>query len=116
MDAVSGDAELTFTKTHVSVSVGSERLIARLLDGNYIKYQNILPKDHNARVCLDKRELMESIDRAQLMTRDGNNNILMKFVEEKVTISANSHAGKVSEEVDAQKREKILILRSIRDF
>ena len=103
MDAVSGDAELTFTKTHVSVSVGSERLIARLLDGNYIKYQNILPKDHNARVCLDKRELMESIDRAQLMTRDGNNNILMKFVEGKVTISANSHAGKVSEEVDAQK-------------
>ena len=103
MDAVSGEAELTFTKTHVSVSVGSERLIARLLDGNYIKYQNILPKDHNARVCLDKRELIDSIDRAQLMTRDGNNNILMKFVEEKVTISANSHAGKVSEEVDAQK-------------
>ena len=103
MDAVSGEAELTFTKTHVSVSVGSERLIARLLDGNYIKYQNILPKDHNARVCLDKRELMDSIDRAQLMTRDGNNNILMKFVEGKVTISANSHAGKVSEEVDAQK-------------
>ena len=65
MDAVSGEVELTFTKTHVSVSVGSERLIARLLDGNYIKYQNILPKDHNARVCLDKRELMDSIDRAQ---------------------------------------------------
>jgi len=103
MDAVSGEAELTFTKTHVSVSVGSERLVARLLDGNYIKYQNILPKDHNARVCLDKRELMDSIDRAQLMAREGNSNILMKFSGEKVTISANSHAGKVSEEVDAQK-------------
>ena len=103
MDAVSGESELTFTKTHVSVSVGSERLLARLLDGNYIKYQNILPKDHNARVCLDKRELMDSIDRAQLMAREGNSNILMKFSGEKVTISANSHAGKVSEEVDAQK-------------
>jgi len=103
MDAVSGEAELTFTKTHVSVSVGSERLVARLLDGNYIKYQNILPKDHNARVCLDKREMMDSIDRAQLMAREGNSNILMKFSGDKVTISANSHAGKVSEEVDAQK-------------
>jgi DNA polymerase-3 subunit beta len=103
MDAVSGDAELTFTKTHVSVSVGSERLIARLLDGNYIKYQNILPKDHNTRVCLDKRELIDSIDRAQLMARDGSNNILMKIEDDKVVISANSHAGKVSEEVDAQK-------------
>ena len=103
MDSVSGDAELTFTKTHVSVSAGTERLVARLLDGNYIKYQNILPKDHNTRVCLDKRELIDSIDRAQLMARDGSNNILMKIEDGKVVISANSHAGKVSEEVDAQK-------------
>lgn len=103
MDAVSGDAELTFTKTHVSVSAGTEQLVARLLDGNYIKYQNILPKDHNTRVCLDKRELIDSIDRAQLMARDGSNNILMKIEDGKVVISANSHAGKVSEEVDAQK-------------
>jgi len=103
MDSVSGDAELTFTKTHVSVSAGTERLVARLLDGNYIKYQNILPKDHNTRVCLDKRELIDSIDRAQLMARDGSNNILMKIKDSKVIISANSHAGKVSEEVDAHK-------------
>jgi len=103
MDSVSGDAELTFTKTHVSVSAGTEWLVARLLDGNYIKYQNILPKDHNTRVCLDKRELIDSIDRAQLMARDGSNNILMKIEDGKVVISANSHAGKVSEEVDAQK-------------
>lgn len=103
MDSVSGDAELTFTKTHVSVSAGTEQLVARLLDGNYIKYQNILPKDHNTRVCLDKRELIDSIDRAQLMERDGSNNILMKIKDDKVVILANSHAGKVSEEVDAQK-------------
>lgn len=103
MDSVSGDAELTFTKTHVSVSAGTEQLVARLLDGNYIKYQNILPKDHNTRVCLDKRELIDSIDRAQLMARDGSNNILMKIKDSKVIVSANSHAGKVREEVDAQK-------------
>ncbi len=28
---------------------------------------------------IDKCELMESIDRAQLMAREGNNNIVMKF-------------------------------------
>ena len=102
MDSVSGDAELTFTKTHVSVSAGTERLIARLLDGNYIKYQNILPKEHNTRICVDKRELIDSIDRAQLMAREGNSNVLMKLKDGKLTISANSHAGKTSEEVDAQ--------------
>ena len=102
MEEASGKVKLTFTKTHASVSVGKSRLVARLLDGNYIKYQNILPKDHSTRAFVDKRELIDSIDRAQLMTKDGNGNIVMKFHGNTLTISANSHAGKINEELEAQ--------------
>lgn len=102
MDEATGNVELTFNKTHVSVSVSGSRLIARLLGGDYIKYKNILPKDHATTVCIDKRELMDSIDRAQLISRDGNNNIVMRFHDGKLTLSANSHFGKVNEEIDCQ--------------
>ena len=102
MDETQEDVELTFTKTHVSVNIKHSRLVARLLDGDYIKYRNILPKDHTTRVMIDKAELTESIDRAQLMAREGNNNIVMKFHDNKLTISANSFIGKINEEMDAQ--------------
>ncbi len=97
-----GDAALTFTATHVKVDIGHTVLIARLLDGDYIKYRQILPKEHNTRVLLDKAELIESIDRAQLMAREGNNNIVMKFHDNKLTILANSFVGKINEEMDVQ--------------
>ena len=100
MDETEEDVELTFTKTHVCVNIKHSRLVARLLDGDYIKYKQILPKDHTTRVMIDKCELMESIDRAQLMAREGNNNIVMKFHNNKLTITANSFAGKISEEMD----------------
>jgi len=102
MDETEEDAELTFTKTHVCVNIKYSRLVARLLDGDYIKYKQILPKDHTTRVLLDRNELMESIDRAQLMAREGNNNVVMKFHNNKLTITANSFVGKINEEMEVQ--------------
>jgi len=126
MDETEADVELTFTKTHVCVNIKHSRLVARLLDGDYIKYKNILPKDHTTRVMIDKGELMESIDRAQLMAREGNNNIIMKMHNNKLVITANSFAGNINEEMDVQiigedidiafnPRYCMNILKSVRD-
>ena len=46
--------------------------------------------------------MMKAIDRAQLMAREGNNNIVMKFGSNKIQINANSFVGKICEEIDAQ--------------
>ena len=102
MDETENDAELTFTRTHVKVDIGHTRLTARLLDGDYIAYRQILPKEYKTRALVNREELMKAIDRAQLMAREGNNNIVMKFASNKVQINANSFVGKICEEIDAQ--------------
>ena len=43
MDEAQEKAVLTFTKTHVKVDLTHSVLVARLLDGDYIKYKQILP-------------------------------------------------------------------------
>lgn len=93
---------LTFTKTHVRLDVNHACLTARLLDGDYINYKQILPKSYNTRVLVDRKELIESIDRAQLMAREGNNNIVMGFHDNKLHITANSFVGKIDEQMDVQ--------------
>lgn len=102
MDETDRDAELTFTRTHVKVDTGHTCLTARLLDGDYIAYRQILPKEYKTRALINRDELMKAIDRAQLMAREGNNNIVMKFGSSKLTINANSFVGKICEEIDAQ--------------
>lgn len=102
MDETEEDAVLIFTKTHVCVDIKHSRLVARLLDGDYIKYKQILPKEHVTRVLINKAELMESIDRAQLMAREGSNNIVMRFHQDKLVITANSFMGNANEEIDVQ--------------
>ena len=55
-----------------------------------------------SRVLVNRDELICSIDRAQLMAREGNNNIVMQFHDGKLTITANSFVGKIDEEMDVQ--------------
>lgn len=102
MDETEEDVALTFTRTHVKVDLGHTCLTARLLDGNYIQYGSLLPKEYATRALVNREELIRSIDRAQLMAREGGNNIIMRFHEGKLTINANSYVGKIDEEIDVQ--------------
>lgn len=85
---------VSLTQTHLTVEVKDTKLTARLLDGNYIDYQRIIPKECKTRVLVDTAELLTMTDRAQLIAREGNNSIIMHFAEDQLTISAESFVGR----------------------
>ena len=96
------EAALTFSRTHMKVDMGAVVLISRLIDSNYIDYKRILPKACKTRVLVDRDALMESVDRAQLVSRDGNNSVLFRIGDENMTVKAESVVGKVEDELTAQ--------------
>ncbi|MCL2695668.1 MAG: DNA polymerase III subunit beta [Clostridiales bacterium] len=102
MDEAKEEVEMVFSKTHVKVDLGHTCLVSRLLDGNYIDYKRILPKESSTRVLLSRLALMEAIDRAQLVAREGNNHIVLSFSDEVGTISAQSYVGKFHDELEIQ--------------
>lgn len=102
LDEAGESVRMTFTRTHVKVDLSYSCLTARLLDGNYINYKALIPKTWKTRVLIDREELITAIDRAQLVARDGNNNIIMNFHENKLTVCASSLLGSTSEEMDVQ--------------
>ena len=88
------DVTLQLTPTHLTVQVNDTKLTARLLDGNYIDYKRIIPKDCKTRVLVDTAELLSMTDRAQLIAREGNNSIVLHFAEDLLTMSAESFVGR----------------------
>ena len=85
---------IQMTQTHLTVQVNDTRLTARLLDGNYIDYKRIIPKDCKTRVLVDTAELLSMTDRAQLIAREGNNSIVLHFADDMLTMSAESFVGR----------------------
>ena len=49
------------------MNIGQTRVVARLLEGEFIRYRQILPEEWQTRVTVDRAELGSAIDRASLI-------------------------------------------------
>lgn len=95
--------EITFTANHILFNMGKTRIISRLLEGEFISYSSLLPKEHKIFIDVNRQELQNGIERASLMAKDGNTN-LVKFniSNDNIVITSNSQLGKVREEVSVE--------------
>lgn len=93
---------ITFTTNHILFNLGYTKIISRLLEGEFIKYSALLPQEHKLLVTINKQDFQNGIERASLMAKDGNSNLIkLDIREDNVIITSNSQLGKVREEVSA---------------
>jgi DNA polymerase III subunit beta len=75
---------------------------SRLLEGNYPDTTKLIPEENKTKMVIPTRELLQAIERASLLAREGRNNVV-KFSTisgEEVEISSDSpEIGKVFEQV-----------------
>ena len=61
----------------------------------------LLPQEYKLLVNVKKQELQNGIERASLMAKDGNSNLIkLDIQEDNLIITSNSQLGKVREEVN----------------
>lgn len=97
------ETSVVFSRTHVMADIGATRITARLMEGEFIKYKQILPETHSTRVLVNRKELMESIDRVALMARESKSNLIKFTISgSSIAITANSEIGHSSEDVEAK--------------
>lgn len=95
--------EVTFNKTHIAFDLGHTAVVTRLIDLEYMKFDHILPKTHETRVRVNRAELVTAIERASLMARESNSNIVkLSFKDDKVAIYGNSEVGRTFEELEVE--------------
>ncbi|WP_040214769.1 DNA polymerase III subunit beta [Clostridium polynesiense] len=93
---------ITFTSNHILFNLGDTKIISRLLEGEFIKYSSLLPQEYKLLVTINRQELLNGIERASLMAKDGNSNLIkLDIQEENIIITSNSQLGKVREELSA---------------
>ncbi|MBQ4423049.1 MAG: DNA polymerase III subunit beta [Clostridia bacterium] len=94
------DVTLSLTQTHLTVEVNDTKLTARLLDGNYIDYKRIIPKECKTRVLVNTQDLLTMTDRAQLIAKEGNNSVVMHFEGDTLTMNAESYVGRAEDTME----------------
>lgn len=97
-----GETEIFVQRGMIMVSADNTVLTSRLYNGDFIKKENIIPKDFTTVVKVDKASLKASIERASIIVRnDKNSLVIFDIGGDKIEISSNSEIGNVQEPVKA---------------
>lgn len=101
-DDPESNASLRFGKNRVLVENGMTRLYASLIEGEYIDYRRVIPKNFSVSVRIDREQFCDCVERCALMARVSRNNLVRFDVTESgMIMSASSDAGDVREEMEA---------------
>jgi len=92
--------DITFTNNHILFNLEKTKIVSRLLEGKFINYNSLLPQEHKLLVNVNRQELQNAIERASLMAKDGNTNLIrLDLQQDNLIITSNSQLGKVREEI-----------------
>lgn len=99
-DTENSNIELYISDKRAIFIIENTRVVLRLLEGEFVDYNMILPKEGKCRVVVNKNDLLESIERASLLAKVGKNNLIkLDMSENNMEITSKSEEGNVKEEI-----------------
>ena len=110
-----GDAEsdinIFFTDKHVVFEFDQTVVVSRLIDGEYFRIDQRLSSDYETKVTINKKELLNCIDRATLLIKEGDKKpIIISIADGSMELKINSIIGSMNEEIDIEKTGKDLMI------
>lgn len=112
---LSGDADkdvsIFFTGKHIVFEFDKTTVVSRLIEGEYFKIDQMLSSDYETKVTINKKELLECIDRATLLVKEGDKKpIIINITDGMMELKINSTVGSMNEEIDIEKQGKDLMI------
>ncbi|MCL2396914.1 MAG: DNA polymerase III subunit beta [Defluviitaleaceae bacterium] len=99
------DATISFytTDKHILFELDNCTVVSRLLDGEFVNYENMFTKGAETFVTVEKAALFESIERAALISRDSKKSpVKLKLEDGQIIITSNTDMGTSYEEISAE--------------
>lgn len=105
------DAEISITKNHIVIEFGNTVVISRLIEGEYFRIDQMLSSDYDTKIRVNRQELLNCIDRATLLIKEGDKKpIIITIEDEKMELKIKSQIGSMDEEIMISKEGKDLMI------
>jgi len=112
---LSGDinsmVNIFFTEKNIVFEFDNTVVISRVIDGEYFNVDQMLSNDYATKVTINKKELLDCIDRATLLVKEGDKKpIIINIGEDKMELKINTTIGSLNATIDIGKEGKDLLI------
>ncbi|KPK41383.1 MAG: hypothetical protein AMJ78_05625 [Omnitrophica WOR_2 bacterium SM23_29] len=96
-----GEVKILFSENQISFELDDSLLITRLIEGEYPNYEQVIPKQTEGKLRLDRDKFLSATKRASLFTTPDSQSIKLEVLKNKLIISKSAQDGSESrEEID----------------
>ena len=100
-----------FTNNHILFEFDNTMVVSRLIEGEYFKINQMLSSDYETKVTINKKEFLDSIDRANLLIRESEKKpIILNITDGSLEVNVNSSMGSLNEDIDINKDGKDIMI------
>lgn len=105
------EVSIFLTDNHIVFEFENTTVVSRLIEGEYFKIEQMLSSDYETKVKINKRELLDCIDRATLLVKEGDKKpIIMNITDGTMELKINSFIGSMNEDLDIAKEGKDILI------
>ena len=105
------DVNIYFTDRHILFEFDRTIVVSRLIEGEYFNINQMLSSDYETKVKINKKELLDCIDRATLLVKEGDKKpVIINISDGSMELKMNSIIGSMNEEIDIAKEGKDLMI------
>lgn len=102
---------ISFTAKHIVFEFDNTTVVSRLIEGEYFRIDQMLSSDYETKVKINKKELLNCIDRATLLVKEGDKKpIIINVTDGRMELKINSILGSMNEDIDIEKQGKDLMI------
>lgn len=108
---VEDEVRLFFTNNHIVFEFDQTTVVSRLIEGEYFRIEQMLSSDYETKVEINKKELLDCIDRATLLVKESDKKpIIIQISDGSMELKINSQIGSMDEEIDITKEGKDILI------
>jgi DNA polymerase-3 subunit beta len=101
----SGNIGIIAGENKVKFIINETIVIARLMEGEFIKYREILPKESKIKIKVRRADLEESVKRASIIVREGKNAFIKFKIEgDELIVSSRADEGRNKDTIHIEKQ------------
>lgn len=95
--------DIYFTDNHIVFEFDQTVVVSRLIEGNYFRVNQMLSNDYETKVSINKKELLDCIDRATLLVKEGDKRpIILNISDNVMELKISSQIGTMDELIDIE--------------
>ena len=97
------EVDFYFTDKHALFDINGNVVVTRLIDGDYIKYDQSFTDEYKTRIDCDRNELISALERASLLSRETRKTPVILDIKEDITsITSTTDIGTSHEEIETE--------------